>query len=65
MTQLPWTDPRHPWMRDYLIISTPDHRRWCAWCGDLMPADARPTALYCKHRCKFAASNQRRRERAS
>ena len=64
MTPLRWTDPRHPWMRDHLILLVPDHHRWCAWCGDLMPAEARTTAIYCQRRCKFAATNQRRRDRA-
>lgn len=35
VTTLAWTDPRHPWMRDYLVLETPPepHTGWCAWCG--------------------------------
>ena len=52
MTPLPWTDPRHPWMRDSIVLDLPPRAepRRCEHCGaDLSHRTA--AAVYCSPRC--------------
>lgn len=50
---LPWTDPRHPWMRDYVVLELPPlppHPRRCEHCSGGM-SHRRAGAIYCSDRC--------------
>lgn len=53
MTALAWTDPRHPWMRDHLVLELPplpSTPRRCEHCsGDMH--HRRAGAIYCSDRC--------------
>jgi excisionase family DNA binding protein len=41
----------------------PPRPRDCLHCGNPIPAEADPRALYCSSRCRWAAVNARKRER--